>query len=69
MESNYKIIDNNGSKVELDVFLQDLNLNECKRIEVIDENGRTYMNWNKSNFVKLLLQDNNRTLKVFISKQ
>ena len=39
------------------------------RVEVIDENGRTYVNWNKDNEVELQLQDNGRTLKVFIKQK
>lgn len=39
------------------------------RVEVIDENGRSYTNWNKDNSVELSFQDDNRTLKVFIRKK
>ena len=38
------------------------------RVEVIDENGRSYTNHHKSNTVELSLQDEQQTLKVFISK-
>jgi hypothetical protein len=38
------------------------------RVEVIDENGRRYINWNKDNKVELSYQDKGRTLKVFISQ-
>ena len=37
------------------------------RVEVIDENGRSYVNWNKDNKVLVQLQDDGRTLKIFIS--
>lgn len=37
------------------------------RVEVIDENGRSYTNSNVTS-VKLDLQDSGKTLKVFISK-
>ena len=37
------------------------------RVEVIDKKGRSYVNWNKNNQVKVLLQDNGRTMKVVIS--
>lgn len=37
------------------------------RVEVIDENGRSYVNWNKSNKTQLMLQDGGKTLKIFIS--
>lgn len=38
------------------------------RVEVIDENGRSYTNWNKDNSVELSFQDDDRTLKVFVRK-
>jgi hypothetical protein len=38
------------------------------RIEVIDENGRSYVNWDRKNTTELHVQDNGRTLKVFIYK-
>jgi hypothetical protein len=37
------------------------------RIEVIDENGRSYVNWKEDNKIKVLFQDNNRTMKIFIT--
>lgn len=38
------------------------------RVEVIDEKGRSYVNWKKDNKVELSLQDDGRTLKVFIQQ-
>ena len=38
------------------------------RVEVIDENGRSYVNCHKDNYVTCLLQDEGKTLKIFISK-
>lgn len=38
------------------------------RIEVIDENGRSYVNWDKHNVVSYQLQDDGKTLKVFVNK-
>lgn len=38
------------------------------RVEVIDENGRSYVNWKPTNRTELQVQDNGRTLKVFVSK-
>lgn len=38
------------------------------RVEVIDENGRSYVNWKKTNRTELQVQDNGRTLKVFVSQ-
>lgn len=42
-------------------------LSNCTRVECIDENGRSYVNWNKSNKVTISLQDDGRTMKIFIS--
>lgn len=39
------------------------------RVEVIDEAGRSYVNWNKKNCVEVQLQDESRTMKVFISRR
>jgi hypothetical protein len=38
------------------------------RVEVIDENGRSYVNWNKDNIVHVSIQDEGRTMKIFIDK-
>jgi hypothetical protein len=38
------------------------------RVEVIDENGRSYVNWDGFNDVQLSYQDGGRTLKVFVNK-
>jgi hypothetical protein len=46
----------------------DEKLKTVTRIEVIDEHGRSYVNWNANNKVQLSFQDNDRTLKVFIQK-
>lgn len=39
------------------------------RIEVIDENGRSYVSWEDNNDVQLSYQDDGRTLKVFVNKE
>jgi hypothetical protein len=44
-------------------------LTQITRVEVIDENGRTYVNWKKENKVEISIQDDGRTLKVFISQK
>ena len=38
------------------------------RVEVIDDNGRSYVNWKEDNKIEVLFQDNNRTMKIFITK-
>lgn len=39
------------------------------RVEVIDENGRSYVNWKEENRIELYIQDQGRTLKIFINKK
>jgi len=39
------------------------------RVEVIDQDGRSYVNWDDNNKVELSFQDDGRTLKVFISNR
>jgi len=39
------------------------------RVEVIDEKGRSYVNWNSKNKVIESIQDNGRTLKIFIKEE
>jgi len=38
------------------------------RVEVIDENGRSYVNWKDDNDITASHQDGGRTLKVFVNK-
>lgn len=38
------------------------------RVEVIDQEGRSYVNWDVRNRVELSYQDDGRTLKIFISR-
>jgi hypothetical protein len=42
-------------------------LEKVNRVEVIDQNGRSYVNWKPSNRTELSFQDDGKTLKVFIS--
>ena len=44
--------------------LQDLP--KCTRVEVIDKEGRSYVNFQPTNKVKLSMQDDGRTVKIFI---
>lgn len=43
-------------------------LEKVNRVEVIDQKGRSYVNWKPTNKTELSLQDDGKTLKVFISK-
>ena len=42
-------------------------LEKVNRVEVIDQNGRSYVNWKPTNKTEIILQDDGKTLKVFIS--
>jgi len=44
-------------------------LENCTRVEIITEEGREYVNIHVDNVVSMSLQDDRRTLKVFISRE
>lgn len=46
-----------------------MNTSNVTRVEVIDELGRSYVNWNEFNKIELQLQDDGKTLKIFIYKR
>jgi hypothetical protein len=41
-------------------------LPNCTRVEVIDQEGRSYVNWKPTNKVRISMQDEGRTAKIFI---
>jgi hypothetical protein len=41
-------------------------LRNCTRVEVIDQKGRSYVNWKPTNKVRLSMQDDGKTVKIFI---
>lgn len=43
-------------------------LEKVTRVEIIDEKGRSYVNWHDKNKVTTSIQDDGRTLKIFIKK-
>lgn len=49
--------------------MRDLNTQKVTRLEVIDCTRRVYVNWNSDNVVSVQLQDDGRTLKVFINNK
>lgn len=52
---------------ELDIAQQRiLDTEQVTRVEVIDQEGRSYVNWNV-NAVEFSLQDDAKTLKIFLS--
>ena len=42
-------------------------MNRITRVEVIDENGRSYVNWEENNYITVSYQDDGMTLKVFVN--
>ena len=42
-------------------------MNRITRVEVIDENGRSYVNWEENNDITVSYQDDGMTLKVFVN--
>lgn len=44
----------------------ELDTSKVTRVEVIDDKGRSYVNWNSRNRTYVQLQDEGRTLKVFV---
>ena len=49
--------------------MTDYPTDKVTRVEVIDGQGRTYVNWDDNIKVQLSFQDDGRTLKVFISNR
>ena len=45
-----------------------MDTSKVTRVEVIDENWRAYINFKSNNSVSISLQDDDRTIKVFISQ-
>ena len=43
-----------------------MDTSKVTRVEVIDDTGRAYVNRNSGNAVETMLQDDGKTLKVFI---
>jgi hypothetical protein len=41
-------------------------LPNCNRVEVIDQKGRSYVNWQPTNKVSISMQDDGKTAKIFI---
>ena len=57
------------NRKKIRIKMTDLNTQKVTRVEVIDDTGRAYVNRNQDNAVEVQLQDNGRTLKVFIYKK
>jgi len=51
--------------------MNDVTINEVKltRVEVIDDDGRSYVHWSDDHDITISIQDNEKTLKVFIKRK
>lgn len=56
------------NKIKLTNKTPEKELMGCTRVEVIDKNGRSYVNWDKNNRVTISMQDDFQTLKIFIQE-
>lgn len=57
-----------GKELNIEDVITILPTSIINRVEVIDEYGRSYVNWKNINKIELQLQDNCRTLKIFITQ-
>ena len=71
MYHKIELFDKNGNALSieniLDLLPKEIILKNVKRVEVIDQNGRSYVNWKDENKTEISFQDEGKTLKVFIS--
>lgn len=58
-----------GKKLTINEVMNILPFSMVNRVEVIDENGRSYVNWKSENDISLQIQDDGKTLKIFISQK
>ena len=65
---NIGLFNAEGNALSIDDVMAMLPTAMINRVEVIDENGRSYVNWKPTNRTELQVQDNGRTLKVFVSQ-
>ncbi len=65
---NTELFNAEGKALSIVEVLGMIPIATINRVEVIDENGRSYVNWKSSNRIQLQIQDEGRTLKVFISQ-
>jgi hypothetical protein len=65
---NTGLFDTEGKALSIADVMAMLPTAMINRVEVIDENGRSYVNWKPTNRIQLQVQDNGKTLKVFVSQ-
>jgi hypothetical protein len=72
MSSKTELFDKNGKALSVTDVMSMLPsvifLEKVNRVEVIDQNGRTYVNWKPTNKTEISLQDGGKTLKVYIKQ-
>lgn len=68
---NKQVFDENGKALSIADVMAMLPpitlLEKVNRVEVIDQNGRSYVNHKPTNKTEISLQDDGKTLKVFVS--
>jgi hypothetical protein len=57
------------NKIKLTDEKSQIILEKCTRIEVIDKNGRSYVNWSENNKITISMQDDFQTLKIFVQNK
>lgn len=63
---NTNVYDKDGVELSVAQVFESLSVPKISRIEMIDNTGRVYVNWNVKDF-KIFIQDDERTLKLFIN--
>lgn len=70
MSNKTELFDKNGKVLSITDVISMLPpvifLEKVNRVEVIDQNGRSYVNWKPTNKTELSLQNDGKTLKIFI---
>ena len=71
MSNKTELFDKNGKALSIADVMAMLPpatlLEKANRVEVIDQQGRSYVNWKPTNKTSISMQDDGKTLKVFIS--
>jgi len=72
---NIDLFDSNGKELTMEQVLEKIQLSKniipldkVTRVEVIDDNGRAYTNWDAKNKTEISMQDNGRTIKIFLTR-
>ncbi len=71
MDNKTELFDKQGNALSIkniiDLLPLEIILEDVNRLEVIDQKGRSYVNWNDNKKIEISFQDNGKALKVFIS--